>query len=44
MVDLTTVSLGIAVLEPKIQLLHHRGRVTFWLQGLDTHIRELIRH
>ena len=43
-VDLTTVSLGIAVLEPKIRLLHHRGRVTFWLQGLDTHICELIRH
>jgi len=26
-----------AVLEPKILLLHCRGWVTFWLQGLKTH-------
>ena len=25
---------------PKIRLSHLRNRVTFWLQGLNTHIRE----
>ena len=31
-------------LEPKIQLSHRRGRVTFGLQGLKTHVHESLRH
>ena len=54
MVGPLTISLGLAitcmiatlaaVLEPKIRLSHCRNRVTFWLQGLNTHIREYVRH
>ena len=29
-----------AVQDPKIPLSHRKDRVTFWLQGLNTHIRE----
>ena len=32
------------VLEPKIWLSHCRDRVTFCLQGLNTHIHESIMH
>ena len=32
------------VLELNIRLSHCRDRVTLWLQGLDTHSRESIRH
>ena len=52
MVGPLTICLGLGlavtynngVLEPKIWLSHHRDRVTFWLQGLNTHIRESIKH